>query len=67
MVGSAHAQAGFAQALLDPSVRAPGGLRSWNGSDVQGRLAVHRNNVVGSLIDALATTFPAGQIGTRSP
>lgn len=51
----------FAAALLDPRRPCPGGLRSWNGSDPAVRLAVHRNNVVGSLIDALAQTFPVVQ------
>lgn len=57
-VDCASSQAGFAAALLDPSLPAPPQLRSWNGSDVSGRLAVYRNNVVSSLIDALAETHP---------
>jgi hypothetical protein len=48
----------FAAGLLDPSASAPPGLRSWNGSDVAQRYAVHRNNVRVSLVDALAGTFP---------
>ncbi|MDP1647517.1 MAG: DNA-binding domain-containing protein [Rubrivivax sp.] len=51
----------FAAALLDPARLCPSGLRAWNGSDPTARLAVHRNNVVGSLIDALAETFPVVQ------
>ncbi len=51
-------QATFAAALLDPVLPAPKGLRAWNGSDPAVRLAVHRNNVLASLIDALADTFP---------
>ncbi len=51
-----HAE--FAAALLEPGQPCPAGLRSWNGSDPGLRLAVNRNNVVGSLIDALAETFP---------
>lgn len=50
-------QGAFACAVLDPDRPPPGGLRSWNGSDVGSRFAVHRNNVVSSLVDALATTF----------
>lgn len=50
-------QGAFAGALLDPDRSPPSGLRSWNGSDVDARFAVHRNNVVSSLVDALATTF----------
>ena len=62
---SSH-QARFATALLDPSLDCPVGLRTWNGSDPLRRLAVHRNNVVGSLIDALADTFAVTQqlVGT---
>ena len=48
----------FARALLDPQQPCPPGLRSWNGSDPAARFAVHRNNAVSSLVDALADTFP---------
>ncbi|MGY0195030.1 HvfC/BufC family peptide modification chaperone [Leptothrix sp. BB-4] len=48
----------FAAALLDPAASLPKGLRSWNGSDVAQRFAVHRNNVRVGLVDALAGTFP---------
>lgn len=54
-------QAGFAAALLDPQASCPNGLRTWNGSDPVKRFAVHRNNVVSSLIEALADTFPVVQ------
>lgn len=54
-------QAGFAQALLDPDLPCPPGLRAWNGSDPARRLAVYRNNVVSSLIDALADSFAVTQ------
>lgn len=54
-------QAEFAAALLDPERACPPGLRAWNGSDPSARLAVYRNNVVSSLIDALADTFPVVQ------
>ncbi len=47
----------FTQALLEPALTCPGGLRSSNGSDPQLRFAVYRNNVTVSLIDALADTF----------
>lgn len=50
----------FAAALLDPSV-ALAGLTVWNGSDPACRLAIHRNNVIASLVDALADTFPVVQ------
>ncbi len=48
----------FAAALLDPDAPCPVGLTAWNGSDPARRFAVYRNNVVVSLIDALADTFP---------
>jgi hypothetical protein len=54
-------QGRFASALLDPALPPPAGLRAWNGSDPALRLAVHRNNVLGSLIDALADNFPVTQ------
>ena len=58
---SACDQAAFAAALTDPGRTCPEGLRAWNGSDPAVRLAVYRNNVVSSLIDALADTFPVAQ------
>jgi hypothetical protein len=51
-------QAGFAHALLDPARPCPAGLRAHNGSDPAVRFAVYRNNVVRSLVDALADGFP---------
>ncbi len=54
-------QATFAAALLNPEVPCPVGLTAWNGSDPARRFAVYRNNVVSSLIDALAETFPVVQ------
>lgn len=60
-------QADFAAALLDPVTPCPAGLRAWNGSDPARRLAVYRNNVTSSLIDALADTFAVVQqlVGTE--
>ncbi len=55
------AQADFAAALLDPVRQLPAGLRAWNGSDPTARFAVHRNNVVVSLVLALADGFPVVQ------
>ncbi|NMG73238.1 DNA-binding domain-containing protein [Aromatoleum diolicum] len=52
------AQARFTDALLDPALPCPEGLMTWNGSDLALRFAVYRNNVVVSLVDALADTFP---------
>lgn len=54
-------QAALARALLDPDQPCPPGLRAWNGSDPTRRLAVYRNNVLSSLVDALAQTFPVVQ------
>ena len=51
-------QAGFVAALLGPDQACPSDLRSWNGSDPTPRFAVHRNNIVVSLVDALAEQFP---------
>jgi len=56
-----NSQTAFAQALLDPERDCPSGLTTWNGSDPVMRFAVYRNNVVLSLIDALADTFPVTQ------
>jgi len=51
----------WAQALLDPAQAVPNGLVTWNHSDPARRLAVYRNNVLVSLVDALAHTFPVTQ------
>lgn len=55
------AQQHWAQALLDASQAAPQGLRTWNHSDPVKRLSVNRNNVMVSLVDALAQTFAVTQ------
>jgi hypothetical protein len=55
------AQDGFAEALLAPDYRCPSGLTTWNGSAPEKRFGVYRNNVVISLIDALARGFPVTQ------
>lgn len=39
----------------------PEGLTTWNGSDPTQRFAVYRNNVIVSLTDALADSFPVVQ------
>lgn len=51
----------FAEALLDPGQPCPPGLTTWNGSDPARRFAVYRNNVIVSLVDALADTFTVTQ------
>jgi hypothetical protein len=49
---------GFAAALRDPDAAIPAGLKTWNGSDPAARFSVYRNNVMVSLIEALADCFP---------
>lgn len=49
----------FAAALRDGAQPAPAGLRTANGSDPGLRFAIHRNNVVVALVEALAGTFDA--------
>jgi hypothetical protein len=51
----------FATALLNPDLPPPTGLCAWNGSDPAIRFAVYRNNVIVSLVDALADSFPVTQ------
>ncbi len=51
----------FARALLDPELPPPPGLSTCNGSDPARRFAVYRNNVLCTLTDALADTFPVVQ------
>ncbi|MGQ0710445.1 MAG: HvfC/BufC N-terminal domain-containing protein [Rhodoferax sp.] len=51
----------FARPLLRPELASPPGLKAWNGSDPATRYNVYRNNVVVSLVDALADTFPVVQ------
>ena len=51
----------FAAALLDPTRPCPPGLTVWDRSDPTRRLAVYRNNVLGSLVDGLVSSFPVVQ------
>jgi len=53
--------AAFAEALLARDFDCPPGLRTWNGSDPGTRFAVYRNNLIVSLVDALADTYPVVQ------
>lgn len=55
------AQQQWARVLLDPELAIHHGLTTWNRSDPAKRLAVYRNNVMVSLVDALAQTFPVTQ------
>lgn len=56
-----NSQGEFVAALLDPERDCPAQLTSWNGSDPSARFSVYRNNVMSSLIDALADSFPVVQ------
>lgn len=48
----------FAQALQDPSLPVPAGLVLRGGGNLAERFAVHRNNTVVSLVDALLAIYP---------
>ncbi|MFT5642882.1 MAG: hypothetical protein ACI83P_000416 [Janthinobacterium sp.] len=51
----------FFEALLDPERAIPDQVTVWNGSDATLRFALYRNNILVSLIDALADTYPVAQ------
>jgi len=57
----------WAAALLDAQQGTPAGLVTWNGSDPGRRFAVYRNNVMVSLVDALAQTFAVTQALVGEP
>ncbi|CAI8896534.1 putative DNA-binding domain-containing protein [Pseudomonas sp. IT-347P] len=52
-------QRAFTAALIDTRLPCPEGLCSANGADPASRFAVYRNNVQGSLINALGDSYPA--------
>jgi hypothetical protein len=54
-------QQAFCAAVLDAGLECPPGLTTWNRSDPGVRFAVYRNNVVVSLVAALAEAFPVTQ------
>lgn len=56
-----NTQTAFADALFNPELPCPSGFTTWNGSDPDIRFSVYRNNVMVSLIDALADTYPVVQ------
>lgn len=56
-----NGQQDFVAALLDPERPCPAELTCWNGADPARRFAVYRNNVISSLVDALADSFPVVQ------
>lgn len=57
--GVEESQRTFAAALLDPALPVP--MQVAARPDAERRFAIHRNNVVSSLIDAIADTFPVVQ------
>lgn len=58
---AAALQQGFATALLDPAALPPRNLTAREGKAIHRRFNVYRNNVVVSLIEALAAIYPAVQ------
>jgi hypothetical protein len=52
-------QRSFAQALFDPNLAAPQGIARNDENDVTRRFAVHRNNMVVGLVNAISARFPA--------
>ncbi|MGH8076958.1 MAG: HvfC/BufC family peptide modification chaperone [Lysobacter sp.] len=54
-------QRDFVEALFDAAHDVPAGLRVGSGVDPRQRFAVHRNNAVVSLVNALADAFPVTQ------
>jgi hypothetical protein len=55
----ADRQREFAAALLDPARAVPSGLLGPDREASRRRFAVHRNNMIAGLVDALAAAFPA--------
>jgi hypothetical protein len=49
----------FAPALLDPDLAIPGGMVGPDGKPAPKRFSVYRNNVIVSLMEALAETYPS--------
>ncbi|WP_407351746.1 putative DNA-binding domain-containing protein [Luteimonas sp. R10] len=52
----------FAAALLQPVLEVPAGVENRDRRRAERRFAVHRNNVVVGLVDALAESFPVTQV-----
>ncbi len=61
MIASASPHREFAAALQVPTLSVPPGLRVGGGYAAERRFAVHRNNFVVGLIDALAESFPVAE------
>jgi Putative DNA-binding domain len=59
--------ASFCAALFDAALPPPPGIKVWNGADPASRFGVYRNNVIASLINALADTFPVTQALVGEP
>ncbi len=51
-------RADFVNALLDPDLPLPSGLKAWHGEQPIRRFAVYRNNVTAGLTEALEERFP---------
>lgn len=58
MSSLAERQANFAQAIIDAQGAIPSGLMVRSGASLVERIAVYRNNVAVSLIEALRSAFP---------
>lgn len=54
-------QLNFSNALFSHESSTPEGLHTWNDSNPASRFAVYRNNVLSSLINALADSYPVVQ------
>jgi len=61
MTAPASAHREFAAALQVPTLSVPSALKGGGGHDAERRFAVHRNNFVVGLVDALAESFPVTQ------
>ena len=61
MIASASPHREFAAALQVPTLSVPPGLRVGGRYAAERRFAVHRNNFVVGLIDALAESFPVAE------
>lgn len=57
-----NGQFAFYNALRDANAPLPDDLLTWNGSDPVPRFSIYRNNVMASLIEALADTYPVTQL-----
>ena len=54
-----YSNSNFAPALLDPDLEVPEGIVGPDGNVAPKRFSVYRNNIVSSLMEAMAETYPA--------